>query len=152
MSVVRRYGLLAIIILVVAGVAFVFRDRLSSSPADLQVGDCFDLKDPTSDTVEEVPHHPCTETHHFEVIFMATNASPSGAAYPGTTAFDKDVADQCAPAFATYVGIPFDSSALDMGYLYPQADSWGKGKRTITCYVGLPNDGTLTSTVKGSKK
>ncbi len=152
MSTVRRYGILLVIILVIAGLAFVFRDRLNSSPTDLQVGDCFVLNDPNATTVEEVPHRPCTETHQFEVIFKATDPSPDGAAYPGTTAFDKVVQAQCAPAFATYVGIPFDDSALELGYLYPQADSWGKGRRTITCYVSLPNNAMLTSTVKDSKK
>jgi hypothetical protein len=152
MSAVRRYAVLLVILVVIVGLVLVFRDRLSSSPTDLQVGDCFDLNDPNATTVEEVPHHPCTEAHHFEVIFKATDPSPNGAAYPGTTAFDKVVQDQCTPGFATYVGISFDDSTLDLGYLYPQADSWGKGRRTITCYVSLPNNATLTSTVKGSKK
>lgn len=152
MSVVRRYGVLLIILVAIGGIAFVFRDRISGSPTDLQVGDCFDLNDPNATTVEEVPHHPCTESHHFEVFFKATDPSADGAAYPGTTGFDKVVQDQCMPAFATYVGIPFDSSTLEVGYLYPQADSWGKGRRIITCYASPPSNGVLTTSIKGSKQ
>lgn len=153
MAALRRYSRFAVIIAIVAFLAIVlYVVRNQVSPSDLQVGDCFDLKDPTADTVDTVTHHPCTESHQFEVIFKATDSSPGDAAYPGTTGFDKVVADQCAPAFATYVGISFDDSGLDMGYLYPQADGWSKGKRTITCYVELPNNVPLTTSVKGSKQ
>ena len=38
---VRRFGFIFIIAVIAIG-AFVLRDRLSSSPNELKVGDCFD--------------------------------------------------------------------------------------------------------------
>lgn len=102
--------------------------------------------------MDSVPHHPCTESHHYEVIFVATDASPDGAAYPGTTAFDTDVQAQCVPAFATYVGVSLDQSALQLGYFYPQADSWAKKNRSLTCYASRVDNAALTASVKNSKQ
>jgi hypothetical protein len=149
---VLRWGGLVIIILVAAGLFAVFRDRLPASSQDLKVGDCFDLSDPTASSVDQVPHHPCTESHMFEVFFNATNSSPADATYPPLSVFGADVAAQCKPAFEAYVGISFDASALDINYLYPQSIGWGKGDRTITCYLARSDNAPMTSSMKGAKQ
>ena len=37
---------------------------------DLRVGDCFDLKDPTADQIEDVKAVPCTTEHEFELFYV----------------------------------------------------------------------------------
>jgi hypothetical protein len=147
-----RWGGLVVIFLVVGGLLLIFRDRLTGSPSDMQVGDCFDLADPSAASIKEVPHHPCTESHHFEVFFNATNTSPASATYPPLSVFGADVTAQCKPAFEAYVGISFDASTLDIGYLYPQSAGWGKGDRTITCYLTRSDNAPMTSSMKGAKQ
>ena len=39
---------------------------------DLRVGDCFDLKDPSADEVEDVTASPCTVAHEFEMFFVGS--------------------------------------------------------------------------------
>lgn len=150
MSAVRRYGLLIVIIVIVAGLAFVFRDRLSGNAGDLAVGDCFDAPTLEGQTVSDVQHHPCTEAHTGEVFAVLTNPAGSGAAYPDQTARIAFAGDQCAAPFLTYVGIAMDSSALDIRYFGPTSDGWGKGDRTFTCYVNT--DPAVTTSIKGSKQ
>ena len=54
------------------------------------------------------------------------------------------------PVFATYVGESFDTNtAYDLGYFYPDRDSWDDGDRTFTCYVVPRSGGKLTQSVKG---
>ena len=38
--------------------------------ADLRVGDCFDLKDPAADEIDDVTAGPCTAAHEFEMFFV----------------------------------------------------------------------------------
>jgi hypothetical protein len=152
---VRRYGLLVIIVGVVAIIGIssvIFRDRLPASAVELQVGDCFDIADPSASAVEEVPHHPCTESHQYEVFFNAVDTSPTDATYPPLTAFNTDAANMCVPAFEAYVGIAPDASTLDVGYLYPQETGWGKGDRTVTCYLTRSDSAPMTTTMKGAKQ
>ena len=59
---------IAIIAIIIVG-GFVLRDRLSSSAGDLKVGDCFD-EPATGGEISDVQHHPCTEAHTAEVVFI----------------------------------------------------------------------------------
>jgi hypothetical protein len=62
----RNWIIRIAIIAVIAGGAYILRDRLTANAGDLKVGDCFD--DPTGEQVKDVQHHPCTESHTAEVV------------------------------------------------------------------------------------
>ena len=116
---------------------------------DLKVGDCFDLKDPSADEVNDVTAGPCTTEHEFEMFFVG--ALPEGE-YPADDVFDQYVSDNCNPAFATYVGTAFDASALDVYWLVPTEDAWDAGDRTVQCAAFHPRVDRLTQTVRGSNQ
>ena len=72
----RGLVVIAAIVVVVAVVGVVFRDRITGNAGSLQVGDCFDLPADavaaTDATVGDVQHHPCTEAHGGEVFAVLT--------------------------------------------------------------------------------
>ena len=124
----------------------IFRDRLSGSAGDLKVGDCFD-DPPAGKTVADVQHHPCTESHTGEVIYVGD--MPSNTAYPGENGFDAFAVQNCVPAFQTYTGEDvLTSEVLTMNYFYPKDDAWAKGNHKLTCYAVRADGQPVTSSFK----
>lgn len=145
---VRRFGVIIVIAIVVIGV-IVFRDRLTGNASDLVVGDCFDAPS-TIGTVQDVQHHPCTEAHTGEVFAVVKNPAGGSDPYPSDDAMRTYAGDACAAPFLTYVGLAMDQSSYDIRYFSPTSEGWGKGDRSVTCYVNT--DPPVTTTIKGSKK
>src|SRR6267378_682370 len=85
---------------VFALVGFLFRENLSGNVADLKLGDCFDVPAAAAaaKTAKDVQHHPCSEAHDAEVIFIGT-VNGTKDAYPDRSAFQSYVTQQCVPAF-----------------------------------------------------
>lgn len=138
-----RIGVIALI----AIGALVFRDRLSSNPSDLKIGDCFD--DPKgAAVVKDVQHHPCTETHTAEVIHLGV-LTGDNATYPSDTIVEAYVRATCLPAWSAYTGKDFETEAvLGLGYYIPTTDGWKDGDRGIVCYAARDDDATMTGSVK----
>jgi hypothetical protein len=116
---------------------------------DLRVGDCFDLKDPTAEEIEEVAARPCAQAHEFELFF--TGSLPESA-YPAQSAFDAYMQDNCMPAFLAFVGKTYEDSELDVYWLTPTSEAWGQGDRSVQCAVYHPRIHRLTESLKGSKR
>lgn len=152
-------GLLIIAVLVMGGAVagFVTNASRSSSgditrsgdmkSSDLVVGDCWDMKDPTADSVGDVTGRPCTEAHEYEVFSIASMAEDT---YPSEDAFAAFVDDTCMPAFKTYVGRAYEESVLDFSWLYPSNDAWAAGDRVIECSVYDPSNNQLTASLRNS--
>lgn len=134
-----RFAGLAIRLAIIGAIAlggFIFRDRLMGGAGDLAVGDCFD--EPASITelqeVKEVQHHPCTEPHTSEVVFVGDVTGTD--AYPSDAAFMAFVRASCIPAFNAYTGLDFNAlEAVDMGVLTPTAEGWAGGDHEVVCYA-----------------
>jgi hypothetical protein len=137
---------IAIIAVVVIG-AFIFRDRISGNAGDLAVGDCFD--EPAGLTeIKDVQHHPCTESHTSEVIFVGEMAG-SRDAYPSNDDLRAFVESNCVPAFNTYTGRDFATDTeLDIGTFVPTEDGWKGGDQEITCYAVRVDGAASTVSVK----
>jgi hypothetical protein len=147
-----RRGIIRIAVIVIVIGAFLINNLAGSPVSDLKVGDCFDVPTLASeaDTVDTVQHHPCTQGHTGEVIFVG-DYTASATAYPAVSDFDSFVVTTCKPAFQAYVGTDLNSDPdLSIGYFYPLADGWGTGDRSVTCYATRTDDGSMTTTVKGS--
>jgi hypothetical protein len=141
------WGVRILIIAVIAVGAFVLKDRISGNAGDLKVGDCFDEPVGTT-TVETVQHHPCSESHTSEVVFVG-NVPGDKATYPAQSVFDQYGVGNCIPAFNAYTGKDFDTeTVLTMSYFYPLADGWAKGDQEMTCYAIRVDGGAVTSSVK----
>jgi hypothetical protein len=116
---------------------------------DLRVGDCFDLKDPTAEEIEDVAARPCAQAHEFELFF--TGSLPEGA-YPPQSVFDAYMQDNCMPAFLAFVGKAYEDSELDVYWLTPTTEAWGQGDRSVQCVVSHPRIHQLTESLKGSRR
>src|SRR5512143_275314 len=154
-------GLLIFAVLVVGGAVAGFVTNASRSSTgditkggdltsnDLRVGDCWDMKDPNADTVDNVNAKPCGEAHAYEVFFIASMAE---GAYPTEEAFTNYVDATCVPAFERYVGKAYNDSSLDISWLYPGSDAWTSGDRTIECSVYDPSNHQLSASLRSSRR
>lgn len=119
------------------------------SVSDLRVGDCFDLDNPDAEQVEEVAARPCAEAHQYEMVFA--DAMPEGD-YPTDDQFNTYVDQQCLPAFATFVGVGYDSSMLEISWFYPSTNGWSRGDRTVQCAIYDPQQDRITGSLQGAAR
>lgn len=118
---------------------------------DLAVGDCFDDGDiavgPGVEEIGDVPLVDCSEPHDNEVYATVT---VEGDSFPGDQQI-SDHADQvCHAAFEGFVGLDYQSSVLDFGWLVPTADSWGAGDRLVACFIYRLDLEKVSGTLEGS--
>ncbi len=142
MKFLLRFGVIAIIL--VGG--FLFRDRLGGSPAELQVGDCFDVPTTAGQSVNDVQHHPCTESHTAEVILVAAHPAAKGAVEPTDDELTSYLFSTCGVALDQYVGT--DTAKFDLGAFYPTSEDWKDGERGITCYLTMLDESAMTASFK----
>jgi hypothetical protein len=117
--------------------------------SDLRVGDCFDLKDPSAEEIGDVKAVPCTTEHEYEAFFVG---SMPGGDYPTEETFSNWVETNCTPAFASFIGKPYDDSQLDIFWLQPTKETWINADRSIQCAVYHPQIKRLTESLKGTAR
>jgi hypothetical protein len=120
----------------------------SGVPAsELQVGDCFDQ--PSGSEFEFVDLLPCDQLHDVEIFHRFDIPLDHAADFPSEDVLVEHI-DGCLPTFDTFVGVPYESSALDVVGIWPAADSWAFGDREMLCGA-VTMDGTkLEGTVRDS--
>lgn len=143
MKYLLRIGIVAAIL--VGG--FIFRDRLGGSPTELKTGDCFDLPSTIAQTVKDVQHHPCTETHTAEVTLVTVHPAAKGSKALSDTALESYLSNTCTDALVTYVGI--DNERFAIGAFSPTDEGWKDGERGVTCYLAMLDESAMTASFKG---
>jgi hypothetical protein len=143
----RGIGIRVILIALVAVGAFVLRDRISSNASDLQVGDCFDVPASTVELVDDVQHHPCTETHTGEVVLVRDY--DGGDTKPTDDQWRSYFETHCVAAFNQYTGLDYvTDTVMDLGFLVPGDESWKHGDRGTACYVVRIDGAPMSASVK----
>jgi hypothetical protein len=136
-----RIVLIALAVLVAACSGNVF---------DLAIGDCFDDGDIAVGGVEEVGDVPmveCAEPHDNEVYAVVTIDSD---VFPGDIAIQSRADEVCHEAFEGFVGLDYQTSTLDFGWLVPTADTWEAGDRVVACFVYRMDLQKVTGTLEGT--
>jgi hypothetical protein len=132
----------------------------STSVFDVKPGECFVAPKNVKAELSNIDQVPCTQPHTQEAYALVTyqasgtgpSAAPGGDAYPGGDALDKFAKGACAQRFTAYVGVDYQDSSLFFTYLLPSARSWEQDDdRTVLCFV-TTTGGTLTTSVKGSRR
>ncbi|WP_167510499.1 septum formation family protein [Paenarthrobacter nitroguajacolicus] len=121
-----------------------------SSVADafkVKVGDC--IAEPSGTEVKDVSIIPCEQSHDLEA-YAAKNIVAD--AYPGETEVATQSEEFCGTEFATFVGVPFDESTLELTYFYPTTETWKASDREIVCLIGGASGTPTTGTLKGAAK
>ncbi len=122
---------------------------LGSPPA--AEGDCVDL-DVDSSVVDKVNGFDCAKEHDAEVYFKGNVA---GQGEYDAAAVEQAAIDLCLAKFASFVGIEYFESTLDVYYVYPKQEGWDEGDRAVTCAVFTPDGATggivrTTGSLEGS--
>jgi hypothetical protein len=149
----RAAGLVAALAAVVAaaavGVAALlthgFRGRATveyqqAAVFSAQVGECINLT-PNGTVVHVLP---CARPHDAE-IFGTFHLG--GTAWPGTAGVQQQAASGCASRLSGYVNPQLSASNLTQSYVYPGAQAWRAGERSVVCEVRATS-GTLTGSVR----
>ena len=134
-------GLIALTLLLAACSGNVF---------ELAVGVCFDDGDLALGEMEEVGEVPlveCSEPHDNEVYAIV---AVEGDVFPGEQTIQTQADDVCLDAFDPFVGLDYESSALDFGWLVPTADSWEMGDRVVACFLYRLDLEKVSGTLEGS--
>ena len=141
------FGVLVIVLVVIVGGVFLFRDRISGNVTELQVGDCFDKPAITTDSITDIQHQPCTDPHDAEVVYVVADTS---ASYPGVAHFDTVANSVCTDQNSLYIATDFNArDDIGGGYFYPTSDSWDSGNKNVTCYIDRTDDQKLVGSLKG---
>ncbi|TAJ48605.1 MAG: hypothetical protein EPO52_10855 [Herbiconiux sp.] len=112
-----------------------------------QVGDCFDDQpdDATSVTVID-----CSTPHDWEVYFNFTVPDTADGSYPGDDKMQQAADQACYDAFADFVGVSYEDSDYDYGYVTPSKSTWiANDDRVVSCAVYDPA-GKLTGSLRGA--
>jgi hypothetical protein len=113
----------------------------------LKVGDC--ITGDTEGELSEIPVVPCSSEHDQEVFYEFD--LPEGD-FPDDDGITSAVEEECVPAFGEFVGLEYESSTLDVGWLSPTQESWDQnGDRLVQCYVFDPA-GAVTGTLEGAAR
>jgi hypothetical protein len=128
-------------------------------------GDCIDLRavgDEGPATTRSVPEEnatprgenelivrlPCDLPHQYEVIAVVEGGLPGE---PDEAALVSAAKQLCPPAFAVFIGTPYQSSELEVGWVLPSADRLAMGNQEIGCLAFDPA-GKLTGSVRGTAR
>jgi len=112
---------------------------------DVNVGDCFNDEDSTTDEISDVPAVPCAEPHDNEIYHLFDLA---GDEYPVDTPDQADAG--CYDPFTAFIGLDYESSALDYYPIYPTAETWATGDREVICvaFDEVPTTGSLAGAAR----
>lgn len=120
------------------------------------IGDCFDRRQvPGADNkqVDIILRLDCQLAHQFEIYATVEFALPEDGdtTWPGDDAVRQVARSQCAPPFDEYVGMPYETSKLEIGYLLPPEDNFGVNQ-LIGCYVFDPAHDRSAGSAQGAAR
>ena len=134
---------------VLAGVIYLGVAFAVTPIAKLETGQCLNGVRPGAElTASSTRPVDCATAHDNEVV--GTVLSPLNGAYPGQQALVDAASPGCTAVFASYVGVAFQASELDMILVTPSDLTWVKGDRLTACVALAANSGKLTGTIKGT--
>lgn len=113
----------------------------------VKVGDC--IAEPSGTEVKDVSIIPCGQSHDLEAYAAKDIVAGS---YPGQSEVEAQSEEYCGAEFATFVGLPFDESSLELTYFYPTDETWKANDREIVCLIGGASGSATTGTLKGAAK
>jgi hypothetical protein len=136
-----------IVVLIVA-IGLLVRPLLGGNAADLQVGECFDIA-PDAATVDNLQLRSCTEAHVAEVFYAGSHPAGTGDPYPVQAELTAWTIGECSPAFTAYTGLdPATDPTYSYGMVYPTAETWARGDRSVTCYAARIDYAKVTGSLR----
>ena len=115
---------------------------------NLKPGMC--LMIPEEESAYDVKVTDCRAEHHAEV--MLRTDLPGEGSWPGDDVVDAAAAAVCEKTLQKYIGLPFDSSRLEIDFFTTEKAGWVDGDRRLICLVYDPDAETTAVALKGSKQ
>ncbi len=75
--------------------------------------------------------------------------NPTGDDYPGQDQVENRATQICYDNFSDYVGITYEQSIYDIGWLFPTAETWAVGDREVICFAYAVNFDKITGSING---
>jgi hypothetical protein len=72
--------------------------------------------------------------------------------YPSDDQLSGFAEQECVGAFTGYVGMTYETSALDVVYFTPSSDAWDSGDRTVQCAAYDPGNPAVVGTLQGAAR
>ena len=124
--------------------ASIIPDEARTNLSNLSVGQCVQESSDPSASLTTVD---CSSPHWGEEFFIAPIED---ATLPDYETLNDRAFEACTPAFADYVGTPYDESSLDTTWFFPSSDSWDNGDHIIACVAVPLTEQPLTQSVKNT--
>lgn len=120
------------------------------------VGDCFDRRQvPGADNkqVDVILRLDCQLPHQFEVYATVEFPLPEDGdtTWPGDDPLRELARARCAKPFDDYVGMPYETSQLEIGYLLPPEDNFAVNQ-VIGCYLFDPVPDRSAGSAQGAAR
>ena len=128
--------------IVAVGLVVFFATKDTVVATDLAPGDCI-TDVPDADLVSLVPTVACSEPHSGEVYAVLTMPD---SAYPGEASINE-WQNRCPDQLESYSPTAMADDTVSVFVLYPTAETWEKGDRTVTCIA--TTDDKRTGSVRG---
>lgn len=127
------------------------------------IGDCFEKrllepdKTKSNKQTEVTLLLPCELPHRSEVFDVITYVAPDGSSdgssgFPGEPALRAYAKKLCVTNFAAYVGLEYELSVLEMGFVIPSESNWVPGHPTLGCYLYDPNNDLVVGSFRDSRR
>lgn len=138
--------LVLLVVLIAIGAAVGFSFSVGTLPSGsheipvtaLVTGDCFDF--PTSSAAQGVmfvDQTPCNQPHNSQIVATFPVTGSAGA-YPGVKRLSALAVRGCGARVQGKLDSAQMNAAMSGRFLYPLADSWRGGMRTISCVIYSP--------------
>ncbi|MGH8959119.1 MAG: septum formation family protein [Acidimicrobiia bacterium] len=115
----------------------------------LPVGTCFD--DQAGGEISSVPEVDCSQPHDNEVFALIEYTETD--TYPGADGMSGISEGLCMAQFEGYVGLDYQSSALEVFPIFPTEESWNEDDdREIICALYNADLSKLTGSMEGAAR
>jgi hypothetical protein len=124
------------------------------APEDLNLGDCFNAIEDKDDRLRilAVVVVPCDQQHTMEVVGVDLLPDLHGPEWSVLARMDAESERLCRRAFRDYVGVSYDLSSLQGGWLMPNEAEFAVGIRDVTCFVETHPAAPFTDSVRGTAR
>ena len=136
MGLLMTWSLRASLLLVVSVLALAAcSSGESESVFDLTPGGCFDDVIEDGEFAEEaqtLPMVDCADPHDNEAYALYDMEDGS---FPAQAAVDDVAIAKCVSLFEDYVGSDYETSRLDIWWIFPTEQGWAEGDREVACVL-----------------
>lgn len=120
--------------------------------SDLDVGDCFNdyvWRDRAANRQRATTRVECDRAHESQLYFKTEHPALEDQPYIGEPELEAWARNLCYRNFEDFVGMNYEESALEIGWVVPDLQAWGRDfSRDVSCYVFAWQGGLLRGSME----